>query len=109
MKIDQFQHGSVLVLVPHGPMTEDEVSSLRDALDDAQSSPRVVLCMREVSYMDSQGLEFLLDMSEKFESEGRRLRLAEIEDCCREILYLTDYQDAFEQYAGIDDAVRSLL
>jgi len=109
MKIDRFQHGSVLVLVPHGPITEDEVPSLWEALEDTSNSPRVVFCMREAPYMDSKGLEFLLEVHERYAAEGRRLRLAELEDCCREILYLTDYPDTFEQYPTIDDAVRSLL
>ena len=109
MKIDRFQHGSVLVLVPHGPITEDEVACLREALEDASNSPRVVLCLREAPYVDSQGLELLLEMNDWYAAEGRRLRLAELEDCSQEILRLTDYQDAFEQYATLDDVVRSLL
>jgi anti-anti-sigma factor len=109
VKIDRFQHGSVLVLVPHGPVTEDEVSSLREALEDAFSSPRVVLSLRESPYVDSKGLEMLLDLSEQSADEGKRMRLAELDDCCQEILYLTDTHDAFERYATIDDAVRSLL
>ena len=109
MKIDRFQHGSVLVLVPYGPITEDEVPCLQEALEDASNSPRVVLCMREAPYVDSKGLELLLEVNDGYVAEGRRLRLAELEDCCREILYLTDHQDAFEQYPTIDEAVRSLL
>ena len=109
MKIDRFQHGSVLVLVPHGPITEDEVSGLRDALEEASCNPRVVLSLREAPYVDSKGLETLLDLNDQFAAQGRRLRLAELDDCCQEILHLTDLHDAFERYITIDDAVRSLL
>ena len=109
MKIDRFQHGSVLVLVPHGPVTEEEIEPLQDALDDAADSPRLVLSLRDVQYLDSKGLEALLDTSRRFDQQGKRLRLAEIEDCCREMLYLTDHLDSFEIHPTIDDAVRSLL
>lgn len=109
MKIDRFQHGSVLVLVPHGPITEDEMLGLREALEEASNNPRVVLSLRESPYLDSKGLEMLLDLNDQFNAEGKRLRLAELDDCCQEILYLTDYHDAFERYTSIDDAVRSLL
>ena len=59
--------------------------------------------------VDGKGLETLLDLNDQFAAQGRRLRLAELDDCCQEILHLTDLHDAFERYITIDDAVRSLL
>lgn len=109
MKIDRFQHGSVLVLVPHGPLTEEDAPLVRDALDDPSNSPRLVLSLQEVQYIDSKGIECLLEVNTRFQEQGKRLRLAHVEDACREVLCLTEHLDAFEIHPTIDDAVRSLL
>ncbi len=109
MKIDQFQHGSVQLYVPHGPITEDEVPAVQDRLAETTGAPRIVLSMREVPYLDSKGLEMLLEANDAFHQSGGRLRLAEVDECCREILYLTGHLDDFEIHGSIDDAVRSLL
>jgi anti-anti-sigma factor len=109
VKIDRFQHGSVQVFVPHGPVTEDETSTLRDTVTAQNDCPRIVLSLREVPYFDSQGIELLLDLSDQFYASGGRLRLAEVDECCSEILHLTGHLEEFEIHETIDGAVRSLL
>jgi anti-anti-sigma factor len=71
--------------------------------------PRIVLSLREVPYFDSQGIEVLLDLGDQLYETGGRLRLAEMDDCCTEILNLTGHLEDFEIHDTIDSAVRSLL
>ena len=63
MKLSTQQQGSVRVLAPHGPLTGDDARSFCEetAQAAAQCGGRVVLDMQDVPYLDSAGIEALLD------------------------------------------------
>lgn len=109
MRIEQMDHGSVRVLLPFGPITEDEVASLRHTVENCPRGQRFVLSLREVPYLDSRGIELMVDLADEMVRGGSRLRLAEVNETCREIFELTDVIAEFDIYDTIDDAVRSFL
>jgi anti-anti-sigma factor len=109
MKIDQVQQGSVLVLIPHGPMIEPELPVLNERLQADDVGLRLVLNIREVPYLDSAGLELLADLAKRFMATGQRLKLAEANELCHETLDVTRLIRHFELIETTEDAIRSFL
>lgn len=64
MKIDEQAQGSTTVLVAHGPLIGDELPDLRRAVEKASEvkSRRLVVDMADVPYLDSSGIELLLEL-----------------------------------------------
>ena len=96
MKIERQRVGTVEVLTPAGPLVDQDgekfLKILVERLDT--TTPRVVLSMQEVPYMDSVALEGLLDMTEKLNEQ---------------ILGLTGLGGRFRLFSDVSDAVKSFL
>lgn len=109
MKITQQTHGQVTVISPHGPLTADELGTVRLAVDKAGAarSTRMVLDMTDVPFVDSSGIEFLLEMSGTQSLANRRVKLASLADCTREALDITDVLGRLDVFRTVDDAIQS--
>jgi anti-anti-sigma factor len=108
MKIDKRVRGAVAVLIPHGPLTADEVDDFRTAVADArtQRARLVILNMSNVPYLDSAGIETVLDLCGQ-PSSATQPRLTNLGDACREALDLTDALAQLSVFDTVDSAVRS--
>ncbi len=111
MKVDVAQHGSVAVIVPRGAITESEVEALQRTLgtDDARGGGRQVLDMSHVPWVDSAGIEFLLQFAASAPSAGLRPRLAALTDTVREAFDLTETLKRFYRFDTVESAVRSYM
>jgi len=109
MKIDTQSHGTVAVVTPHAPLAGDEVEQFRNALSLAidQRGGRVVLNMGDVPYLDSRGIEALLELCTAQPVAGERPRLAALTETCREALDLTDVLASLAVFDTVDSAIRS--
>ncbi len=111
MEINEQKLGAVLVFRPHGALTEGEADQfgrrLREAIASAMG--RCVLDATEIPYVDSAGLETLLDLSDGMADLGRSLKIAHVNETLRETFDLTRTASAFECYDDINAAVRSFL
>jgi len=109
MRIDKRVRGAVPVLTPHGPLTADEVDDFRRALSDASAQHAVplVLDMSQVPYLDSAGIEALLELCGEVPALSRP-RLAGLSEACREALDLTDVLGSLSVFDGVENAVRSV-
>lgn len=109
MKVDTQLHGSVSVLIPHGALAGDETDDLRQALQAAtdQKSGRVVLDLSDVPYLDSGGIEALLELCTGQQAASARPRLAQLGDTCREALDLTDVLLRLNVFDTVESAIRS--
>lgn len=109
MKIDIQPHGSVTVLVPHGPLTTDQVDvfhgKLKSAIDQRQG--RVVIDLRDVSYFDSRGIETLLELCGERRTVVQRPTLAQLGETCRETLDLTNVLARLDVFDTVENAIRS--
>jgi len=74
-----------------------------------RSLGRVVLDCGQVSHVDSEGLEALVNAAERLASSGHALKLYAVNDTLREVFDLTDTASAFEFYADVSSAVRSYM
>lgn len=110
MVIEQQSIGAVTVLSPKGPIAGDEdAAQFRASVDGLASRARgrVVLDASEVAYVDSEGLEGLLDLAESLEHIGQSLRLGAPGETLEETLRLTELTVHFESFESVQDAVRS--
>jgi len=111
MEIQENKHGAVAVLKPVGPVVHTDAEQLKDLLLQVQqrSLGRLVLDASAVPFIDSRGLEILLEVNEELHRAGRALKLCGLNDVLREVLDLTDLSSSFEHFLDVNSAVRSFL
>lgn len=111
MKIDQHKVGSVDVLTPSGPLVDDDGRKFSRILAERADapSPRVVVCLAEVPYMDSSALEGIVAAADRLNARAGSLKVAAATATCREILELTGVAAHLRFFRDVQDAVRSYL
>ena len=111
MKITDQLQGAVTVIRPEGPLIEGDAALLKQKLLNtlAQTLGRLVLDLSAVPYVDSAGLEALVDVSEEMSRGGQSLRVCSINKTVREVLELTDLASSFDHFDDTNTAVRSFL
>jgi anti-anti-sigma factor len=111
MDIHEQRHGAVTVIKPGGPITASDAVMLRQRLGDVlqRSLGRFVLDASAIAFVDSQGLEVLVETSDQLADGGRVLRLCGTTDTLREVIDITGLSEKFEHFADINTAVRSFL
>lgn len=109
MKIQTQSHGNVAVHVPHGPLVADELADLKRVLTatGTPAAKRVVIDMADVPYLDSSGIELLLELCGAHLSPPHQPKLAALSETCREALDLTDVLARLDVYDTVDNALRS--
>jgi len=111
MQIETQQHGAVTVIRPKGPLVQEDAGIVGDRLINAmrEHMGRVVFDAAEVPYLDSVGLEALLDATEAMSRSGEALKICALNETIREVLELTELATMFENFEDINAAVRSFL
>ena len=110
MRIAQEERGPAVLLVARGPLIGAEADQLRrriaKALEDATGS--LVLDLTGVPLLDSQGLELLVETTERLIRTGQALKICGTNELLREVFELTEVASLFEQFEDADAAVGSL-
>ena len=111
MDVTKHQQGQVVVLAARGPIIDGQMEELSTAFDGCIESrtTRIVLELRAVPFIDSHGLERILDFAARTDAIGGNLRLAAPNELCRDILVATRIDGMVRVYADRESAVRSLL
>ncbi len=111
VSIEEKRVGTVDVLTPAGPIVDEDAEDLIATMNNKLNSPnaRFVLSMEKVPYIDSRGIEGLVDSSENLMGRGGRLRVAGVTATCREALELTGQSEKVDFFDTVQDAVRSFL
>lgn len=111
MDILEQRHGAVTVLKPVGPLVQNDAVMFRQKLGDVmtRSLGRFVLDASSVPFVDSQGLEALVQAGQDLSSSGRALRMFGACETLRETFELVGHADRFEHFADLNAAVRSFL
>ncbi|MCZ6836437.1 MAG: STAS domain-containing protein [Planctomycetota bacterium] len=111
MEIQEQRHGAVTVLKPQGALIHEDTEQFRDKVESARgkSFGRIVVDISSVPYVDSSGLEALVEITEQFSHSGNALKLCGVNETVREVLDLTDLTSLFEYFEDINAAVRSYL
>jgi anti-sigma B factor antagonist len=111
MKITEQLQGAVIVLKPEGALVEGVATVLKDRLIQAMTSSlgRFVVDLSAVPFVDSKGLETLVEVTEELGQSGQVLRLCAANKTVREVLDLTDLAGLFDHFEDATTAVRSFL
>ena len=111
MDVTRHQQGQVVVLSVRGPIVAEEMAKLSAMFDGCIGSRdmRIVLELRGVPFIDSQGLESILEFTARTDAIGGNLRLSAPNDLCRDILAATRVDGLVHVYPDHESAVRSLL
>lgn len=112
MNIDTRRHGAVNVVRPDGPViTEEDAALLRTESLSVLGSTlgRFVVDAKEMTFVDSNGLEALVDITNEVGAGGQQLKLCGVSETLREILTLTGLSKEFQQFEDVQSAVRSFL
>ena len=111
MKIEQQRVGTVDVLAPSGALVDDDGQQFCDVLLEhvKSSSPRVVINMGDVPYVDSGALEGMLAVADDLAERAACLKLVGATPMCRETFELTGLAGRFRFFQSVQDAVKSFL
>jgi anti-sigma B factor antagonist len=111
MRISEQRQGAITVLKPDGALTVVDADDFSAAVMRALTANlgRVVLDLSGVPFIDSRGLEVLLDLTEASSRGGRALKLCGSNKTLREVLELTDLVSQFEHFDDTHSAARSFL
>ena len=111
MKIHEQLQGAVIILKPEGPLVELDAGVVKQRLLQTLNATlgRFVVDMSAIPYVDSKGLEALVDVTEEMGRSGQALRMCGANKTVREVLELTDLASLFEHFHDANTAVRSFL
>lgn len=111
MEIDEQTKGAVKVLKPRGPLCQGDAEQFRKKAADVagQNMGRVVVDASAIPFVDSRGLEVLVELGDELGQTGLALKVCGATETVREVLDLTDVASLFEYYEDVGAAVRSFL
>src|SRR4051812_13900299 len=111
MEIQETAQGAVTVLKPVGALTLGDAQDfkIRALGVAAKTMGRIVVDASGVPFVDSQGLEGLVDVTEELAQGGRALKLCAANATIREVIQITGWGDSFEFYEDVNEGVRSFL
>ena len=111
MKIQETKQGAVTVLKPSGPLIQSDAPDFKVvATRVAEASHgRFVVDLATIPYVDSQGLETLVDVTEQMSKSGQMLKLCSVNKTLREVMNLAGVASLFEHFDDVNTAIRSFL
>ncbi len=111
MEIIETRQGAVTVLKPSGPLALGDADQFKVRATEAKtrSLGRFVVDASAMAYLDSQGLEALVQISNDMAESGQTLRLCAANETVREVLELVGVAERFEFCIDVNTAVRSFL
>lgn len=108
LSVDLEVHHDISVAIARGVIDFWNVGPLQERLNDALlANPRVVLDLRDVSFIDSTGLGLLLSVHDRATAEGGWLRLAALNPLVTRLLRLTELDRRFHIYPTLTAATAS--
>ena len=107
MKIQTQTHGQATLLITHGPLVAEELVELKRAVETAAKTKRVVIDLADAPYLDSAGIELLLELCGMHLPAQQRPKLAGLTETCMEALELTDALPRLEVFDTVENALRS--
>jgi len=111
MEYHRQQQGAVTIVRPDGPLTAPDAPALKAELLTvaAGNLGRLVLDLSTMPFIDSLGLEALVEVTEELSESGQVLKLCGANKTLREVLELTELSSFFEHFEDAGSAARSFL
>ena len=110
MSIRTDEYNRVCVLTIDGDFSGDETGALRELVDGRAAAGQpmdLVIDLEKCPYLDSSGLEALLNARRRCEASKGRLSLANLDPNCRKVLEITRLTRHFEYHASLAGAMKN--
>lgn len=111
MNIQQQKYGAVTIVKPDGPLGDADAEQFKSFFLQVlkENLGRVVLDASGIPFVDSRGLEALVDVTNEMSRSGQWLKLCAVNRTVRQVLELTGLSSQFEHFEDPNSAVRSFL
>lgn len=103
--------GVITLLAPDFPLADTKTAVLREEIDRCMKDAQVklVLDLKYVPYIDSAGLETLIDADAQLRQKGGVIKIANPNDVCHDILIATRLIEKLEVFSDTERAGRSFV
>lgn len=111
MNITVESYGHAVILNLKGEMTEDILGVLKQAVEHQLENGEVVdivLNLERVPFIDSTGLEYLLELQERLSERFGQVKLLRADPNMLQILEVTRLRSAFEVFQDVPEAVKAI-
>ena len=111
MNVTVETYGQSSVLNCKGELTIDSLDAFRHAVEHQLSEDQVrdlVLNFEQVPFVDSAGVEYLLDMQEMLSERLGQVKLAKLDENVAKIMEITRLDSAFDRFDDINQAVKAM-
>jgi anti-anti-sigma factor len=100
--------GDTTILTPKEHLTHQNREEMETLFSEAmnQQKTMIILDCKTVSFIDSAGLELLVEINEKLRTRGGILKIVALNELCKEILVATRLIGHFHVYEDIHEAIR---
>lgn len=111
MKIKKTKMGLISYIEPEIPIAKEWVKEFKNALEDCfkDNEFKIVINFHSVPYIDSDGLDVLLDTLGEVRRRGGSIKISDPNPVCQDIFIAARLNALFEIYNNIDKAGRSFL
>lgn len=111
MQVAVSVRGPVAVLSVQGPLVEEELPKLDVEVDKLRNSghSKLVIELRDAPFIDSRGLEKIQSLAFDIGRSGGDLRVAHLNDVCRDIFMTTRMESFVQVFEDREAAIRSLV
>ncbi len=108
-KIGKGEAGAMTVLTPKESLTYENCEELEATFNECinQHKTKVILDCKGISFIDSEGLELLVQVYEELRKRGGILKIVSLNTVCHEIFVATRLINVFHVYNDIHEAIRS--
>lgn len=109
--IELSRQGAVVVAKCCERVADEFIEEIDEALKGcfSEGMPMAVLDLQHTQLISSEGLEYLLDVGDKFRARGGSFKLSSPTDLCAEILSITFVDQEIEVFENTNRAVRSFV
>lgn len=101
------QSGDRTILTPKEPLTHQNRKEMETLFSEAmnQRKTMIILDCKTVFFIDSAGLELLVEIEEKLRTRGGILKIVGLNELCKDILVATRLIGRFHVYENIHEAI----
>jgi len=108
-KIGKVEAGTMTVLAPKEFFSYQNREELEGAFDECmnQNKTKIILDFKNIAFIDSEGLELLVQVDENLRNRGGVLKIVGLNDVCRDIFVSTRLINTFNVFDDVHEAIRS--
>jgi anti-anti-sigma factor len=110
MNVTAESYGHAVILNLKGDLVEDTLATFQQSVDHQMEDRNVVdlvLNLRDVPFLDSVALEYLLDLQERLAQRMGQVRLVKCHPDARKIFEVTRLEASFEIFQDVPEALKA--